>query len=90
MSIISYSGPPVAAHGSDRAPVLAAQEAPGGVEVALGICTAGPQGGQSYRAFSSAGWSWVRHHSPVQQTWANKPAVGDYSGAQPARANQIA
>jgi hypothetical protein len=90
VNIISYSGPPVAAHGAERVPVLAAQEAPGEVEAILGICTAGPQGGQSYRAFWRAGWGWVRHHSPVQETWANKPAADDYISEQSARADQIA
>lgn len=89
MSII-YSDRQVAAHGSDRALILAAQEAPGEVEDALGICTAGPQGGQSYRAFWGADWNWVRSHSPERQTWANKATAADYRGRQHARAQQIA
>jgi hypothetical protein len=41
MNIISYSGPPVAAHGAERAPVLATQEAPGEVEALLAAPFAG-------------------------------------------------
>lgn len=78
------------AHGSDRALILAAQEAPGEVEDALGICTAGPQGGQSYRSFWGADWNWVWSHYPQKQTWANKATAADYCSRPRARAQQIA